>query len=193
MFPHIDFSKGNRKDALPEPQPPPPKPTMSVLPALNPHRLRSYAALDSIGILLPQISHEAKESKSVSVKELIDRIAINNKLLYFELSAIRIQSLVRRFLARLRIHRLRRRLALFLRVTEACAERYVEEFVLATAFEIALEHIRKHQKFVRMRDSVDRSLITCSDDILQELMDEMTVELTKETISEAIDVIMTLR
>ena len=197
MFPQIGLFSDNRRGYLPEPQPPPlpkpTKPTISALPALNGQRLSSYSALDSIGSLLPQIRNDTKESKSQSVRELIDRISINNKLLYFELSAIRIQSTARKFLANLRIQRIRQRLALFLRVTQSCADRYIEEFVLASAFEISLEFYRQHRKFQMMKDSVDRELLICTEEITNELISELTVEVTNETISEAIEVVIAQR
>lgn len=193
MFPKLRHANDYRREGLPEPQPPPPKPTMYALPELSSHRLNSYAALDSIGVLLPHIKRNVKESKTDSVRDLIDRISINNKLLYFELSAVRLQSLVRRFLARLRVMRMRRRFELFMRVTQACAERYLEEYVLASAFEISIEFYRKQMKFQMMRDSVDRQLLAVSDDVLNEVIDELVLEVTNTTITEAIDAVLTMR
>ena len=193
MFPKLQLTDSHRKDWLPEPQPPPPKPTINPLPELNSHRLNSYAALDSIGVLLPHIKRNVKESKTDSVRDLIDRISINNRLLYFELSAVRLQSLVRRFLARLRVLRMRRRFELFMRVTKACAERYLEEYVLASAFEISIEFYRKQMKFQMMRDSVDRQLVAVSDGLLNEAVDELVLEATNDTITEAINAVLTMR
>ncbi len=193
MFPKLRITNDLRKDWLPEPQPPPPKPTMYPLPELNSHRLNSYAALDSISVLLPHIKRNVKESKTDSVRDLIDRISINNKLLYFELSAVRLQSLVRRFLARLRVLRMRRHFELFMRVTKVCSERYLEEFILASAFEISIEFYRKQMKFEMMRDSVDRQLVAVSDHLLHEFVDELVVKVTNDTITEAINTVLTMR
>lgn len=166
----------------------------SFLPALVSNKgFSSSDARNHIDYLLPRINNEIKESKSVEAKEIIARISVNNKLLYFELTAIRMQAAARKFLANLRVQRMRRRVALFKSVTEDCAARYMEEMVLATSFEICLEFYRQHMRFKLLQESVEKELAVLADELVQETLEEMTLVVTKETITDVIDVVMTLR
>lgn len=166
----------------------------SFLPAIVSNKaFSSHDALTHIDSLLPMINSGIKESKSVVAQEIINRISINNKLLYFEMTAIRIQSAARKFLANLRVQRMKRRVELFVNITESCAARYVEEIVLATSFEICLEFYRQHNRFKMLQESVEKELSVVADELLRGLIDQMTVEVTNETISDVIDVVMTLR
>ena len=153
----------------------------------------TYTPLKHIDQLLPVIRNEIKESRSKAAHDILVRMALNNKLLLYELCAIRIQSLVRKFIARLRTARIRRRTELFMRITEDCANRYLEEFVLSSCLELSLEFYRHHRRFKLMQDSVEREIIVCIEQIQEEVITESIAEVAKETISDAIDVVVQLR
>lgn len=166
----------------------------SFLPAIVSNKVwNSVSARNHIEMILPLISSEIKESKSVVAQEILTRISINNQLLYFELTAIRIQSVVRRYLSTIRVQQIRRRIALFKNITEHIAARYVEEIVLATSFEISLEFYRQHMRFKRLQESVESELIFVASDILNELLEQLTLEVTNETITDVINVVLALR
>ena len=153
----------------------------------------TYSSLQCIERLLPHIQISIKESKSTVARDIISRMAINNKILFYELAAIRIQSLIRTFLSQLRCHRIKRRKELFLNITEYCARRYLEEFVLSTCFEISLEFYRQHQRYKILKNTVEKEIILSCDNIINEILIELVLEIANTTIKDAIDVVITLR
>ena len=157
------------------------------------HGKSNYTQLDNVERLIPIISSSIKESKSIAPKELLLKIAINTKLLYFELSAIKIQAIVRKFVANLRVNRIRRRLIVFMAVTEECSARYLEEMVLVSALEISMEYFRNQRRFTLLQDSVERELDVVADSILAEVLDEFSDDVTNETISEVIALVIEKR
>ena len=163
------------------------------IPTITPKPTSTYSSLRCIERLLPHIQISIKESKSTVARDIISRMALNNKILFYELAAIRIQSLIRTFLSQLRCHRIKRRKELFLNITEYCARRYLEEFVLSTCFEISLEFYRQHQRYKILKNTVEKEIILSCDNIINEILIELVLEIANTTIKDAIDVVITLR
>ena len=149
--------------------------------------------LEQINQLLPLIRNGIKESRSKGAQELLTRIAINNRLLQYELSAIKIQAVVRKFCSTLRVRRIRRRMELFMKVTEDCAARYLEEFVLSTCIEMSMLFYRQHARFKLTKESVERSITTTADTMMLEIIKESILDVVNSTVSDAIDIVVDLR
>jgi hypothetical protein len=166
---------------------------MSFLPSVRAKAGFNYSPLEHIDQLLPLIKNGIKESRSKVANDLLTKMAMNNRLLFYELTAIRIQSIVRKYLSRLRVARMKRRMALFFKITKDCAERYLEEFILANCFEISLEFYRHHMRFRLLQDSVERELVVCAEEIIADALVSEIEDAAKETISSAIDVVVKMR
>jgi hypothetical protein len=160
----------------------------------NPIRnVSSFDPLRKLDSFLPLIQQCIVESKSNVPKELLAKISLHSKLLFFEISAVRIQAMVRRKLAQWRMERMRNRLGMFLRITQDCSARFLEEVVLAAAFELSLSFYRSHNRFKRMKASVEVEIEKCKDRILVEVLDELCQQVTRETVTEAVNVVVELR
>lgn len=120
-------------------------------------------------------------------------MATHNKLLLFELCAVRIQTLVRRYVAKLRVRRIQRRTELFMRITKDCADRYLEEFVLSTCLEIGLNFYRQHHRYKLLQGSVERELVSIVDQLQTEVLQESILDVVNDTISDAIGVVVKMR
>jgi hypothetical protein len=197
MFPALVRTPDDENDRMPPnvalPAPPSlDKVVASLLPAI---RIKSstYSPIERIEQLLPIISNEIKESRSQAAQSLLARIATNNRLLLYELCATRIQSLARKFVAQVRVRRIRRRTELFLRITKDCAERYLEEFVLSSCLEMSLNFYRQHHRFKLVQSSVERELVVIAGELQQEVLQECILEVANDTISDVIDVVVRMR
>lgn len=197
MFPAIATLPTPEPDEQRLVLPPSPQPAnkyvMSFLPSVRAMAGNHYSPLEHIDQLLPLIKNGIKESKSKVANDLIAKMAMNNKLLFYEMTAIRIQSSIRKYLSRLRVARMQRRTALFIKITQDCADRYLEEFILANCFEISLEFYRHQRRFRLLQDSVERELVICAEEIIAEALISEIEEAAKETITSAIDVVVKMR
>lgn len=120
----------------------------------------------------------ARICRSTGPKEVLIKLAVNRHLLLLQISAIKIQTLVRTFIAKTRYHRIQRHLKLFLNVTEEYSERVLEEVVLSSALEIVLRALKTAQDFQIVNSIIHKVFA----DVISEVLEEVREDLTYETV-----------
>lgn len=154
---------------------------------------QNFKCLNQFQILLPLITNEIKESRSNKTQEILYRIEINSKLLYLECTVIKIQSMIRKYLAIKRVERLKYRIQLFLLLTEDYKNRMIEEVILQTSLEISINFIKCHQRYNNIKATVNNEIDIFINELINEYLIETFKNIVDETISEAIDTLMKIR
>eukprot|EP01040_Poterioochromonas_malhamensis_P016750 gene16750-19095_t len=120
----------------------------------------------------------ARICRSTGPKEVLIKLAVNRHLLLLQISAIKIQTLVRKFIAKTRYHRIQRHLKLFLTVTEEYSQRVLEEVVLSSSLEIVIRALKTAQDF-QIVNSIIQGVFA---DVISEVLEEVREDLTYETV-----------
>lgn len=125
--------------------------------------------------------------RSTGPREILIKLAVNRHLLLLQISAIRIQAMIRRFIARRRFYRIKRHFQLFMSVTEDVSKRLMEEMVLSSSLEVALRALRTAQDYRILSTILKQTL----DNILLEILEEVTQEMTYAMVVELVQALST--
>ena len=129
-------------------------------------------------------------SRSTGPKEILLKLAINRHLLELQLSAVKLQSIIRKFIAKRQVNRIRTYFAIFNRVTKEIADRYMEEMVLAICFEESLGYFRTYHRYEKAQSAIQFEIEAQTEELIDEVNAEMCYELIKDMLLNAVDIFL---
>jgi hypothetical protein len=134
--------------------------------------------------LVITVGRTTREGKSNGPREILQKLSLNSKLLYYEVNTIKIQSIIRRFLATRRVQRIRHHLKLFLEVTQQLMTSWVEETVLGTCLEISITYMKLNRRYLIMKQLVANEINFLCDEFLRSIVVMCAKEIVEEIMLE---------
>lgn len=131
--------------------------------------------------------------RSTGPRELLLKLAVHREELQRQLHAVMLQAVVRGFLGRQRVRRLTRRLNMFNRSTEVVASLLLEEFVLQTALDLAINFHRVNARYHRLRRNLEDGIAAEMESIVREVVQEEAQRATEALLLAAADALMAIR
>jgi hypothetical protein len=133
------------------------------------------------------IEYMLRICRSTGPKEILIKLAVNRHLLLLQISAIRIQSLTRKYLAKMKYLTIKRHVAFFQKITEGFKDLIVEEVVLSMAFEISLTFMKTYRKYLRVNETVEEVVKTQANQIVNEVVTKFAYESVIEILTTTAD------
>ena len=137
--------------------------------------------------------NKERESKSSKPRELINRIFVSRQLLVFEVAAIKIQAVLRRWIAVNRVRRIRRTVLVFTETCTLACEQFLDEAVLQGALELCLALLGAHAALRGMKAAVVAASLHALQSLLAEVLPATIREAVEETVRAAADSFLRLR
>jgi hypothetical protein len=162
-------------------QSPIPQSTKSVLPSLRGHEI-DLSPPSGSNISLETL---VRLCRSRTPRDILLKLAVNRHLLLTELSAIRIQTLMRQFLARRRYAKLRKNLERFTKITEKIVEWYIEENLIYFAFDISVTALKTHVQFNIMYHKIEEIILSQFNSVIDEVIYSIGKEIVLEILSQS--------
>jgi hypothetical protein len=139
--------------------------------------------------LPPLINHRKQIMNSRSL-ELINQINFNKKLLLLEIIVIKIQTCIRRYLSKLKVKKMKYYMMLFDSITCYIVDRYIDEIVIEYSLDIVIKYIKKYNIQKNMKNIVYNEMLIFINELMEMTIDKMMVDIVKEIISHATDIII---
>lgn len=131
--------------------------------------------------------------RSTGPRELLLKLAVNREELQKQLHAVILQAAYRGYCGRRKAKLLRRRLAIFQRVTEQVADIIMEQFILQTSLDLAINFHKVNSRYHRLRQEVEEGIVAEMESIVIEVVNEEVNKGTEELLLSAADSLVAIR
>lgn len=140
--------------------------------------------------LPPLINNHKKQIINSRSIELINHINLNKKLLLLEIIVIKIQTCTRRYLSKLKVKKMKYYMILFDSITCYIIDRYIDEIVIEYSIDIVIQYIKKYNIERNMKNIIYNEMLLFINKLMEETIDKMIIDIVKEIISHATDIII---
>lgn len=131
------------------------------------------------------IEYMLRICRSTGPKEILIKLAVNRHLLVLQISAIKIQSIVRRYIAKMRYLMIKRHVQFFHKITEEFASIFVEEVVISSSLECALSFMKTYRKYLKLNETVNDLVAWLFSELLEEILSEFCYEIVIDIVNTA--------
>lgn len=145
---------------------------------------------DHKNMKLPPLINQRKliiNSRSI---DIINQINLNKKLLLLEIIVIKIQKYIRRYLSKLKVKKMKYYMLLFDSITCYIVDRYIDEIAIEYSLDIVIKYIKKYNVQKNMKNIIYNEMLIFTDELMEEMTDKMMIDIVKEIISHATDIII---
>lgn len=145
---------------------------------------------DHTNMKLPPLINHRKQIMNSRSLELINHINLNKKLLLLEIIVIKIQTCIRRYLSKLKVKKMKYYMMLFDSITCYIVERYIDEIVIEYSLDIVIKYIKNYNIQKNMKNIVYNEMLLFINELMEVTIDKMMVDIVKEIIYHATDIII---
>ncbi len=135
-----------------------------------------------------------RAARSTGPREVLLRLAVQRHMLTLQLSAVRIQTVVRQYQAKRRVQQIRRHVAIFLQKTKEIAyDQILEEYILSETMSLVMSVMKTQERYLLFRESIDRAMMKEVNQYVEEVLEEECMSIVVGCVKNAVDVIMSLK
>jgi hypothetical protein len=164
--------------------------TMNELPLLQQNdkdsmgSVRKFSSVDS-----PSMPYSLEQilriCRSTGPKEILMKLAVNRHLLLVQISAIRIQSIIRKYLAKIKYWRFQRHFQFFQDMTFRFHQSILEEVILSFSLEITFSVFKAYHKYTDLSEKISFAFQDIADSLFEEVIDEFCSAIVIDVIENA--------
>ena len=186
----LDMAVQTSVSALSPPQSPEPEEEEEELPA-EPTSVPPLPPTVSTNV---DIEGLLRAARSTGPREVLLRLAVQRHMLTLQLSAVRIQTVVRQYQAKRRVQQIRRHVAIFLQKTKEIAyDQILEEYILSETMSLVMSVMKTQERYLLYRESIDRAMMKEVNQYVEEVLEEECMSIVVGCVKNAVDVIMSLK
>jgi hypothetical protein len=123
--------------------------------------------------------------RSTGPKEILMKLAVNRHLLLVQISAIRIQAIIRKYLAKLKYWRFQRHFQFFQDMTNRFSQSILEEIILSFSLEISFSAIKAFHKYTNLTEKISLAFNDIADLFFDEIVSEFCSSIVIDVIESA--------
>jgi len=138
----------------------------------------------------PPLNNKRNQIMYSRTTELINQINLIKKLLFLEIIVIKIQTYIRKYLSKLKVKKMKYYMCLFDKITYNIIDRYIDEISIEYSLDLVIEYIKKYNIQKNLKSIIYNEILIFINDLMQETIDLMMIDIVKEIISHATDIII---